>query len=85
MRTTISIGDNILKAAKRRARQLGITLGELVESALRRELERTPRAQDRPEVPVFRGGMGLRAGIDATSTRELLEVLDRDRSVEELK
>lgn len=85
MRTTIALDDNVLRAAKRRARRLGLTLGQLVEAALRRELARTPRPEDRPVVPVFDEGTGLRPGIDATSMRELLEALDRDLPVEELK
>jgi hypothetical protein len=85
MRTTIGLDGNVLMAAKRRARQLGLTLGQLVEAALRRELARAPRPGDRPKVPVFERGTGLRPGIDATSTRELLEALDRDLPVEELR
>jgi len=85
MRTTLSIDDNLLKAAKRRARELGLTLGRFVEAALRRELARSPRSDGRPEIPVFAEGTGLRPGIDATSTRSLLEALDREVPVEELR
>src|ERR671925_32603 len=38
MRTTVSISDELLAAAKRRARERGQTLGEVVDAALRREL-----------------------------------------------
>jgi hypothetical protein len=31
-----------------------------------------------PDVPVFRGGTGLRPGIDSRSNRALLETLDKD-------
>lgn len=84
MRTTISIEDGLLKSAKRRARQAGLTLGELIETALRRELARSQRSKDRPEIPVFHG-KGLRPGVDASSTRSLLEILDRDRPIEKLR
>jgi len=38
MRTTLSVDDNLLAAAKRRARERGQTLGRVIEDALRREL-----------------------------------------------
>lgn len=85
MRTTISIETRLLKAAKKRARQAGITLGQLVERALRRELERPAKPAARPEIPVFRGGGGVRPGVDVTSMRGILEALDRDQPLEKLR
>ena len=76
MRTTVSISDELLRAAKARARTTGKTLGEVVEAALRRELSDIPRDEDRPTVPVFRGGTGPRPGIDLSSNAALHEVLD---------
>ena len=38
MRTTVSISDEQLAAAKRRARERGETLGDVVDAVLRREL-----------------------------------------------
>jgi Ribbon-helix-helix protein, copG family len=75
MRTTISVDDHLLEGARRRARERGQTLGQLIEDALRREL--APRDESvAPEVPVFRGKGGLRPGIDPTSNRSLWEALD---------
>jgi hypothetical protein len=65
-----------LTAAKRRARERGQTLGQLVDSALQRELNEADPPRDLPAVPVFRGGTGPRPGIDLTSNRALLEALD---------
>ena len=76
MRTTVSISDELLAAAKRRARERGQTLGEVVDAALRRELAATPEPGDHPPVPVFEGGTGPRAGIDLNSNRALQEALD---------
>lgn len=76
MRTTISISDELLAAAKRRARERGQTLGEVVDAALRRELSRLEQTEERPAVPVFHGGTGPRPGIDLTSSRALQETLD---------
>jgi hypothetical protein len=76
MRTTVSISDELLAAAKRRARERGQTLGEVVDAALRRELAATAELGDRPAVPVFHGGTGPRPGIDLSSNRALHEALD---------
>ncbi len=76
MRTTVSISEELLRAAKRRARETGRTLGEVVEAALRRELSGSGQPADRPPVPVFRGGNGSRPGIDLSSNAALHEALD---------
>lgn len=83
MRTTVSISDELLRAAKTRARETGKTLGQVVEAALRRELAETPRHGDRPTVPVFRGGTGPRLGIDLSSNAALHEALDDGVPVEQ--
>lgn len=85
MRTTVGIDDHILAAAKQEARRRGMTLGGLVEAALGRELARRGEMGTRPAVPVFRGGQGLRPGIDVTSNRAILEALDDDRTLEQLR
>ncbi|MFV3646598.1 ribbon-helix-helix protein, CopG family [Mycobacterium tuberculosis] len=74
MRTTVSISDEILAAAKRRARERGQSLGAVIEDALRREFAAAHVGGARPTVPVF--GTGPRRGIDLTSNRALSEVLD---------
>jgi hypothetical protein len=84
VRTTLAIDDRILAAAKRRARARGITLGELVEEALRAELAATPTGS-RPAIPVFREGTGVRPGIDMTSNRAVQEALDEGASLEQLR
>jgi hypothetical protein len=85
MRTTISISDELLAAAKRRARERGQTLGQFVDRALQHELS---EARDRPEappVPVFRGGTGPRPGLDLTSNRALHEALDDGVELDDLR
>lgn len=76
MRTTLSISDELLAAAKRRARERGQSLGSLIEDALRRELATVHDRGTRPVVPVFDGGTGPRPGLDLSSNRALYEVLD---------
>ncbi|WP_029398379.1 ribbon-helix-helix protein, CopG family [Mycobacterium tuberculosis] len=76
MRTTVSISDEILAAAKRRARERGQSLGAVIEDALRREFAAAHVGGARPTWAVFDGGTGPRRGIDLTSNRALSEVLD---------
>jgi hypothetical protein len=78
MRTTVSISDELLAAAKRRARQRGQSLGSVIEDALRREFAASRDSGPRPTVPVFDGGSGPQPGLDLTSNRALYEVLDED-------
>ncbi len=76
MRTTVSLDDNLLAAARRRAGERGQTLGKVLEDALRHELSR-PAETSRPvEVPVFHGGDGPLPGIDLRSNRGLRTRLD---------
>lgn len=76
MRTTVSISDELLQAARQRARDSGQTLGSLLEGALRRELARPTTTGDRPPVPTFRGGTGPRPGVDLMSNQSLHEAVD---------
>ena len=85
MPTTVSVDDKLLERARQRARRLGLTLGELIEEALRRELAGGHAEAERPTVPVFTRGTGVRPGVDLSSTRATLEVLDDDRPVEQLR
>ena len=75
MRTTVSIDDELLQAARRRGRQTGQTLGQIVEEALRSELTRQP-TDERPSLPVFTGGSGPAPGLDLRSNASLFRVLD---------
>jgi len=79
MRTTVAVNDHLLAEAKRRARERGETLGQVIEGALRREL--AEQAPTEPiAVPVFRGGSGPLPGVDLRSNEALREVLDRGAS-----
>lgn len=82
MRTTVSINDELLAAAKRRARERDQTLGEVVDAALRRELAVERDAAAAPAIPIFTGGSGPRAGIDLNSNRDLAEALDEGMPLE---
>lgn len=85
MRTTISIHDELLKSAKLRARERGITLGQLVEDGLRRELSVPSQPVERVPIPVFDGKTGVMPGVNLNSNRELQEFLDEGVPFEKLR
>jgi len=84
MRTTVTVDDHLLAAAKRRAHTRGQTLGQVVEDALRRELAQPTRTEP-IDVPVFTGGCGPVPGVELRSNQALSEVLDRGRDVAHLR
>ena len=85
MRTTVRIDDHLLESARRRARNRGLTLGELFEVALRRELAHEAATGTTPAIPVFSDGDGPRPGVDLSSNRALLEHLDEGEALERLR
>jgi hypothetical protein len=84
MRTTVSISDELLRSAKQRARERGMTLGQVVEAGLRRELMPADDVEV-PELPVFTRGTGPRPGLDLTSNRAMSEALDEGLEFEQLR
>ncbi len=77
MRTTVTIDDELLRAAKDRAARRGITVGGVINQALHRELlQATP--VEPPPIPVFHGGNGPAPGVDLMSNRGLYDLLDED-------
>jgi hypothetical protein len=85
MRTTVSISDELLRAAKRLARERGATLGDVIDAALRRELAIPTQRTDRPVIPVFTKGSGPNPGLDLTSNRVLQEFLDEGLPLDKLR
>jgi hypothetical protein len=79
MRTTLSIEDGLLEEAKKRARKQKITVGEVVNEALRVGLlgmsKRSSATVSAP-LKTFRGD-GVRPGIDLRHSSELLEEMER--------
>ena len=85
MRTTISIHDELLRSAKLRARERGVTLGRLIEAALQRELAVVHEPTRPVPIPVFDGKTGPRPGVNLNSNRELYEYLDQGLPFEKLR
>lgn len=78
MRTTISIDDHLLTAAKRRALERETTLGGVIEDALRIALEPEQSASevDVATLPVSRRTGGARPGVDVADGARLRELMD---------
>jgi hypothetical protein len=77
MRTTITIGDELLKQARQAALKRSCTLSTIVEEALRKALAATvASSSSRPtRLATFRG-RGLRAGVDLDDSAGLLDTMD---------
>jgi hypothetical protein len=86
MRTTINLPDALLDRAKREAQREGLTLGELIEAALRGRLLRTPaEPAARPFRLVTFGAGGLLPGVSLERLKDLAEDEDigrLDRSID---
>ena len=79
MRTTITLDDRLLQAAKRHAARRGTTLSALVEEALRAQLAARPVRSSRPfKLVTFRGD-GPQPGVDLDRTGTILEGDDIER------
>jgi hypothetical protein len=75
MRTTITLDDRLLRAAKRLAAQRGTTLSQVIADALRAQLVAKPVKPGRPfKLVVFKGD-GPHDGVDLDRT-SALDALD---------
>jgi hypothetical protein len=77
MRATISIDEALLKQARRAALDRGISLNELVVTALRLELYRAtkPHRKKKLTLPTFRS-RGLRPGVDLDDSASLEDIMN---------
>ena len=77
MRTTISLDEALLKRARRAALDRGISFNELVVTALRIELSRIPKSDQKKKIvlPTFRGN-GIRPGVDLDDSASLVDIMD---------
>ncbi|MBI3280354.1 MAG: hypothetical protein HYZ57_10990 [Acidobacteria bacterium] len=81
MRTTIDLPDELLIAAKKRAAETRVTLREIFERGLRRELQqprRAARSRRRPIRWVTAKG-GLPPGLDVADREKMRDWLARQR------
>ena len=80
MKTTLNLDDDLLARAKALAAIERKSLTRLIEEGLSLRLCKASldRHGAQPAIPVFSGGAGLRAGIDPSSNRSLLDACDDD-------
>lgn len=76
VRTTIRLDDHLLRDAKSRAALEGRSLNDFVAEAVRAALLREVREPAEVPLPLFRGGRGLRPGVDLDDTAALLDLMD---------
>jgi hypothetical protein len=77
MRTTISIEDHLLRAAKQRALEREMTLGSLIEDALRIVLDPARASEEkRAPLPVSTRRGGTRPGVDIADGARLRDLMD---------
>ncbi len=77
MRTTISIEDGLLERARKRSQATGLSLGEVIEDALRQVLATRPKQSDsapRRPLKIYRGS-GTLPGVDLNSSSSLLDTM----------
>jgi len=78
MRTTINLDDQLLKQAKAQAAASGVTLGRLIENAVRESLVRREILEKRGRVRLITTqGTGTRPGIDLDHSQSLLEIVEQ--------
>jgi Bacterial antitoxin of type II TA system, VapB len=75
VKTTLNLDDNLMRAARDRARRDGLTLTALISDALRKMLAEPPPAAFRLDLPVTHGRRLPAVDIDSNAAVE--EYLDR--------
>jgi hypothetical protein len=78
MRTTISISDSLLDLAKKASLERRVTLGQVIEEALRAAMVTRPKEAQKsgkPKLVTYRG-TGLQEGVDLDSSASLQDVME---------
>ena len=71
----------MLREAKAQAARAGRSLNDFIEEAVRAALQNEGAIRPvPPPLPLFRGGRGLRAGVNLDNNAALLELMDDDVS-----
>jgi hypothetical protein len=79
MRTTVRLDDNLLRQAKMRAAEQGITLTQLIDESLRERLAaRPPLKGAQPFRLTTYGKSGTRPGVDLEDNRATRDLMDQD-------
>lgn len=73
-RTTLALDDDLLRALKRRAAELGTTLQAVVNDALRHALARQPRGKFQLRLEGW--SADLQPGVDLMDRDKLFDLMD---------
>ena len=77
MRTTIRINDELLKKAKIKAAETNRSLTEVIEDALRREIDQVDAGMEPRKVSVPTAGEGgVQTGVDLDDASALLDKME---------
>ena len=79
--TTITIDDHLLRAARQRALEREMTLGGLIEDALRLTLDHARQGKDRQKrpslpLPLSKRRGGARPGVEVADGARLRDLMD---------
>lgn len=74
MKTTLTIDDSVMQRLREHAARTGLTMSELVETALRMLLEPRPGPVELPPLPTFPGGGYL---VDVNNRDALYDAMDK--------
>src|ERR1700757_1934347 len=78
MRTTLTIDDDIAGLLKRRARELGLPLRDVVNRTLRAGLGEAARQRRQPAPKTIPHAFGFRPGIDLDKLNQLADELEAE-------
>jgi Arc/MetJ family transcription regulator len=73
MKTTLNIDDNVMAELKREAARQGVTMSEMVESALRLLLRSQRKQQKMTPLPTFHSGGAL---VDIADRDDLYQAME---------
>ena len=77
MRTTLNIDDHLMAKVKQIARSSGITITQVVENALRKEIAGEPPDRKQFEFPWITVSGRILPGVDLSDRDSLHEVMER--------
>lgn len=85
MRTTLTLDDDLAQILKLRARQLGISFKEMVNTAIRSGLGPGSEAAPGDPPKTIPHSFGLRPGIDPDKLNQLVDELEAESFAESLQ
>ena len=77
MKTTLNLNDELIASAKVMAVRSHTSLTKLIEEGLRLRIAAGAQSPStKRKIPIFKGGGGLRKGVNALSNKSMLEAAE---------